>query len=169
METEPWDLGTDSGSEVRAQLRAFLKKWLFDEKYRPRLPEYQVSILEEGVREGAGITIRTVSMADPKGPWSYDYEGRNVVEDRHQIALFVKADKNSGGVRSVSTVFGILRSLFAVRYGTDERNDLEGSGVKECMESPQGLIVDDSARPDLEGVIFRQQINLMCNTDCYIT
>lgn len=168
MATEPWPLGTDSGERLRAEVRTFLKTWLFDDKYKPRLPRKQhLTILDEGKRESAGITIRVVSANDPRPPWPYRKGQRTVSEDWHQVALFVKADRASGGADSVSAVFGALRAMFATRDEMPERSALEEAGIHECMETPEGIIVD-AGNPDEEGIAFKQQINLRCNTDTYL-
>jgi hypothetical protein len=113
------------------------------------------------------MVIRVVSEADPQPPWVYGQGGHDVVEDWHQVALFVKADRASGGASSVSAVFGALRALFANRDDTPERDDLEARGIHMCIETPEGFIVDDESLND-EGAAFRQQINLRCNTDTFL-
>lgn len=162
----PFPVGTDSGAALRAALRTFIKAWLTDEKYKARLPRQHLKVLDEGEREGAGVSIRIVSQPDPQAPWNYPSGGRDVIEDWHQVALFVKADRKAGGAQSVSAVFGALRALFANRDGTPERDALETVGVHMCMETPEGIISDEGE--DEEGTNFKQQLNLRCNTDTFL-
>lgn len=165
--SNPWPVSTDSGDKLRESLRDFVKAQLATTKYKSRLPRQHFAVIKQGEREGAGITVRVVSQADPKLPWNYQRDGRDIIEDWHQIALFVKADKKAGGAESVSAVFGALRALFANRDGTPERNALIASGVCMCQETPEGLVSDPDGEDD-EGTSFKQQINLRCNTDTFL-
>lgn len=168
MAVEPWPVGTDTGERLRDALRAFIETQFARASIKARLPRKQhLRILNEGEREGAGISVRVVSQNDPKMPWSYPLGARTVVEDWHQIAVFVKADRKAGGAESVSAVFGTLRALFAARDSMDERQALETAGVHDCLETPEGLI-NEPGDPSEEGTFFKQQISLRCNTDCYL-
>jgi hypothetical protein len=162
----PWPVGTDTGAQLRRVIRDFVKTWLADAKYKARLPRQHLKVLEEGERELPGVVVRIVSQADPQAPWNFQHEGRDVIEDWHQVALFVKADRKAGGAESVSAVFGSLRSLFANRDSTPERMALEASGAYMCMETPKGLIQDGDE--DAEGTSFKQQLNLRCSTDTFL-
>jgi hypothetical protein len=170
MATEPFALGTDAGEKLRENLRSFLKSWLANPAYKSRLPaKKHLTILEQGEREGAGITIRVVSEDDPQGPWPYKDKvtGRMVVEDRHMVAIFVKADRSAGGAQSISAVYGALRALFASRDNMPERTALIEAGIHNCTETPEGIVVNPGDN-DEEGTFFKQQINLRCNTDTFL-
>jgi hypothetical protein len=164
--TSPWPIGTDSGKAARTALRVFIKEWLANEKYKARLPRQHLKVLDEGEREGAGVTIRILSEPDQKPAWTYVLGGHDIAEDYHAVALVVKADKKAGGSDSVSAVFGALRALFANRDGTPERLDLQSAGIHMCFETPEGIELDGDS--DEEGTFFKQQISLRCNTDTFL-
>lgn len=163
----PWPVGTDSGDKVRRELQAFIKSWLEDAKYKGRLPRQHRHVLLPGEREPAGVVVRITSQADEKPPWQYREGAKDVVEDYHQINLFVKADKKAGGADSASKFHGALRAMFANRDGTPERLDLISRGLHMCFETPDGLTVDPGDNSD-EGTSYSMQISLKLNTDTFL-
>lgn len=157
-----WPLGTDSSETLRGTLRDYLKARLDAKK--PSLPRRFLHVLLEGERQTAGIFVIVATQPDDKESWPYKSGARRVLEERHGIAIIVKADAKAGGSASVLKVFSVIRALFS----TDaERETLQALGVQNITEATEGL--EGDAGDAVESTAFRRQLNLKCTTETYLT
>lgn len=168
----PWAVGTDAGEEVRKRLSLFIETWLANPKYKTRLPKVHWRVLDEGKRENAGVVIRVVAQADPAPPRTFITDAGRVVEDWHQVGVFVKCDQKSGGAKNVSAFYGALRSLLVplqLRHNESlpaERLDLDQAGLFNVRENTDGIVSSPDA-VDGEIMFAKQSLQLRLSTDCY--
>jgi hypothetical protein len=157
-----WALGTDSSEKLRETLRDYLGAKLAANK--AQLPRRHHHVLLEGARQKTGVCVIVATQPDNEQAWPYKDAGRVVLEERHGIAIVVKADAKSGGGASVLKTFGFIRALF---HTPDERAALQSLGVQNLHETIEGL--EGVGGEDEESLQFRRQLNLSATTDIYLT
>jgi hypothetical protein len=160
-----WEIGTDSSEKLREALRDFIKAKMTDSIYRNRLPRQHIHYLKSGETQSAGVFVIVHSGPDENAPRQYEIEGHRVLEEYHQIAVVVKADKKAGGMASVAATYGALKALFG---NYSETSTLIPVGICDLSESAEGMEID-GADNDSEGEFYKRQLNLKCNTELLVS
>lgn len=158
----------DVSDRLKQEILEFTLRWMYTDDYRPRLPNQHIHVVKQGSKLSAGIYVVCVTQTDLGSSWPYtNSSGHGVIEERHAVGVYIKADKRSGGVEAVTSVASTLRSLYACRPETLESQDLISHGVYDLFESMDQVGLDPGTDEE-EGIFETQQISLMCNTEMYL-
>lgn len=166
-----WEPG-NSSLVLELALVQYMQKWTKEAPYVSRLPKQHVHVVRRGDKQPAGVNILVVSARDTNQSWIYtpstgEFVGQPIMEEFHNIAIIAKADLRSGGVDSVETTAGVLKSLFSCPSNTDERDELISMGVFNLFESEAGITAFPGGVDD-EGSFFSQALTLVCNTETIV-
>jgi hypothetical protein len=167
-----WTKGTDSGDYLRRQTKTFIETWLATTAYKAMLPpKTHWKALLPGERQDVAVKVVINSEPDSENkPHIFVESSKQVNEEFHRIGVMVKSDKKSGGAGAASGFYAALNALFsaAMKEGTAECTARIAAGIYNLRVVPEGMEVDPGDNAD-EGTFYRQQLNLKCSTDTYLT
>jgi hypothetical protein len=162
-----WAKGTPAANEVKQQIKKHIEARAASADYSSQLSGIRPVVSLDKDPKTGGVRIVIINGPDEELPWEYkDPEtGKRVYEEHHRITVGIVADELGGAKRKLTgvsanvpkdeIVFTFLQSVLC------ERDLLTARGVYNIRPIPEGL--------EIEGVEFRRQFNIVCNTDVFLT